>query len=201
MGKLVAVVCLAVLLSACGSPSATNPSPSPASTPSASPSELPSPSPSPSPTPSPVPSPSPTAPAGFSCADTSGGLVADTTVATVRVGQQTGYDRFVIEFGGGVPNYSVTRQPNATFTRSPRGDQVTLDGNAGVLVVIHSVNNWTSYSGPTAFHPQYPYLRQASLVENYEGYQQWALGILGSPCLRVSLFTSPNRLVVDIAAI
>lgn len=197
MGKLLGVVCLTVLLAACGSPGGAAPSP----TPSASPSELPSPSPSPSPTPSPEPPASPTPPAGFACADTSGGSVTDTSVTTVRVGQQSGYDRFVIEFGGGVPTYTVTRQQNATFTRSPKGDQVTLEGNAGVLIVIHSVNNWTSYSGPTAFHPQYKYLRQALQVENFEGYQQWALGIQGSPCLRVSLFTSPNRLVVDIAAI
>lgn len=122
-------------------------------------------------------------------------------MTTVRVGQQAGYDRFVIEFAGSVPSYTVTRQPNATFTRSPKGDQVTLEGNAGVLIVIHSVNNWIGYSGPTAFHPQYEYLRQALQVENFEGYQQWALGIQGSPCLRVSLLTSPNRLVVDIAAI
>lgn len=199
MGKLLGVVCLSVLLVACGSPGAANPSPSPSPTPVASPSELPS--PSPSPTPSLQPSASPTPPAGFACADTSGGSVSDTTVTTVRVGQQSGYDRFVIEFGGGVPSYTVTRQQNATFTRSPKGDQVTLQGNAGVLVAIHSVNNWTSYSGPTAFNPGYPFLRQALQVENFEGYQQWALGIQGSPCLRVWLFTSPNRLVVDIAAI
>jgi hypothetical protein len=122
-------------------------------------------------------------------------------VTTVRVGQHDGYDRFVIEFGGGVPNYSVTLQSNATFVRSPRGDQVTLEGTSGVLIVIHSVTNWTSYSGPTGFQPGYPYLRQAVQVENFEGYQQWALGVQGTPCLRVAMFTSPSRLVVDVAAI
>jgi hypothetical protein len=201
MRKLLGALCVAGLVAACGSPSSSSSSPSPTSTPAASPSELPSPSPTPSPTPSPSPVPSPTPPAGFACADTSGGSVADSSVTTVRVGQQAGYDRFVIEFGGGVPSYTVTRQQNATFTRSPKGDQVTLEGSAGVLVVVHSVNNWSTYSGPTAFRPLYPYLRQALQVENFEGYQQWALGIQGSPCLRVAIFTSPNRLVVDIAAI
>jgi hypothetical protein len=117
------------------------------------------------------------------------------------VGHHPGYDRITIEFGGGVPSYTVTRQPAATFTRSPRGDQVTLEGNAGVLIVIHSVVNWTSYTGPTAFHPGYPYLRQAQQVENFEGYQQWALGIQGTPCLRVFTLASPSRLVVDVAAL
>jgi hypothetical protein len=106
----------------------------------------------------------------------------------------------VIEFGGDVPSYGVTLQQSAIFTRSPKGDQVTLEGNAGVLIALHSVYNWSTYTGPTAFHPQYPYLRQALLVESFEGYQQWALGIQGTPCLRVAVYASPSRLVVDMAA-
>ncbi len=116
------------------------------------------------------------------------------------VAQQSGYDRFTIEFGGGIPAYSVTLQSGTTFTRSPRGDQVTLEGANGVLIVTHSITNWTSYTGPTGFQPGYPYMRQAMLVENFEGYQQWALGIQGTPCVRIATLDSPSRLVVDIAA-
>lgn len=135
------------------------------------------------------------------CAAASGGVVASSTFAAVRIGQHDGYDRFVIEFGGGVPSYSVTPQSSTTFSRSPKGDTVTLEGTSGVLVVVHSLTNWTSYSGPTSFHPQYPFLREAQLVENFEGYQQWALGVRGTACLKVAVYSSPNRLVVDIAAI
>lgn len=106
----------------------------------------------------------------------------------------------MIEFGGGVPAYSVTRQSSPTFTRSPRGDQVTLEGTSGLLIVVHSITNWTSYTGPIGFQPRYPCVRQATQVENYEGYQQWALGIQCTPALRVLTLTSPSRLVVDIAA-
>jgi len=189
------------LVAACGSaPVATSsPVPQASATPSPSPTESPSPSPSPFPTPSPLPSPTP--PAGFYLADSSGGSVASSPVVAVRVGQHPGYDRIVIEFASGVPNYAVTRQSTSVFTRSPRGDQVTLEGNAGVLIVIQSVSNWTSYAGSTAFHPGYPYLRQALLVENFEGHQQWALGIQGTPALRVFTLSSPSRLVVDVSAI
>ncbi len=127
--------------------------------------------------------------------------MAISNVTDVNVGQHPGYDRFVIDFGGGVPTYSVTRQQGTTFTRSPRGDQVTLEGTAGVLIVVHSISNWSTYSGPTAFLPRYPFLRQALQVESYEGYQQWALGIQGSPCLQVFTLAAPNRLVIDVAGI
>jgi hypothetical protein len=140
-------------------------------------------------------------PAGFVASDFSGGQVAGSDVTAVRVGQHDGYDRITIEFSGGVPTYTVTRQSGATFTRSPRGDQVTLQGTAGVLIVVHSVTNWTAYSGPTAFHSGYPYMREARQVENYEGYQQWALGIQGTPYLRVFTMGSPSRLVVDVSAL
>lgn len=149
--------------------------------------------------PSPSSNPSPTLPAGFVCTQVTGGAVTDSTVTTVTVEQSSGFDRFVIEFGGGVTTYSVTPQSSATFTRSPKGDQVTLEGTSGVLITLHSVTNWTSYAGPTALTPRYPHLRQAMQVENFEGYQQWALGVEGAACVRVTVLGSPSRLAVDLA--
>lgn len=199
MNKLIFVAALIGLVSACGTTPVASSSPSPQPSASASPSA--SPSSSPSVAPSPSVAVSPTMPAGFAYSDFSGGAVASSTVTDVRVGQHDGYDRFVIEFSGGVPTYTVTRQSNATFTRSPKGDLVTLDGTAGVLIVVRSVSNWTSYSGPTGFKPGYPCLRQALMAENFEGVQQWALGIAGKPALRVFTMDSPSRLVVDVAVV
>lgn len=138
-------------------------------------------------------------PTDFTQSDVQGGVASESSVVSVQVAQHDGFDRFVIEFGAGVPIYTVTRQTSATFVRSPRGDQVTIEGSAGVLIVIHSITNWTDYTGPTAFHPRYARVREALQVENFEGYQQWALGIQGTPALRVSTLTAPDRLVVDIA--
>ncbi len=139
MKRLILVAALIGLVSACGTTTpvaVVSPSPSSGSSPSASasPSALPSPSPS--------AVASPTVPAGFVLANVSGGSVAISGVSAVRIGQHNGYDRFVIEFSGGVPQYSVTRQSSATFIRSPKGDTVKLEGSAGVLITIHSVSNW-----------------------------------------------------------
>jgi len=138
----------------------------------------------------------------FSCTDASSGGTEQngSEVVAVRVGQHDGYDRVVIEFKGPIPAYSVKSRSGTSFTDSPRGQPITLDGTNGVLVVVHPVVNWTSYSGPFAFKPNFPILREARQIENFEGYQQWALGIKGSPCLRVTTLASPSRLVVDVAA-
>ena len=181
------VIPLALLLASCATTA-----PTASSSPSASPTVAASPSPS--------PTPSPTGLAGFACADASGGTVATSDVSGASVASASGYDSFVIAFASGVPAYTVARQATTTFTRVPRGDTVTLQGTSGVLITFHSVSNWTSYAGPTSFDPMSPVIRQALLVQNNEGYQQWALGVSGSGCLRVSTLTYPDRLVVDIAA-
>ena len=202
MRRLFAALLAIGLVGACGAPA--GPGASPAATPSATSQQTPTPSPSPTPSsaPTPAPSPSPAAPAGFVCGTGAGGSAAASAVNTVRAGQHAGYDRFVIEFAGGVPAYTVAPQAGTTFTRSPRGDQVTLEGESGVLITVHPVSNWTSYGGPAAFLPRYPYLRQAVLIENYEGYQQWALGVNGSAaCVRVAVYASPSRLVVDVVGV
>ena len=182
------------MVSACGTtPVASNSSPSPQTSPATSPSAVAS--------PSAATSPSPVVPTGFSLSDFSGGAVAASSVTAVRVGQHDGYDRFVIEFSGGVPTYTVTRQATSVFTTSPKDDVIKLQGSAGVLIVIKTVTNWVAYEGPTAFKPGYPCLREAMMAENFEGTQQWGLGIAGTPALRVFTMDSPSRLVVDIAVV
>jgi hypothetical protein len=192
------------LLAACGQQSGgPGPSPSPSATPSVSPTPTVSPEPSltPSPVPSPTVSPSPVwPPAGFTTGGASGGSAATiVNVTGVRVGAHPGYDRFVIEFSGGVPSYTVAPQSDSRFTLTPKGVTVTLEGTNGVLITVQPMN-WTAYAGPTSLRPEFSYLREARLIQNFEGVQQWGLGIAGVAALRVFTLTSPARLVVDITA-
>ena len=142
------------------------------------------------------------APAGFAC---SGGFKGGKgnisgphapRVTAVRVGHHGDYDRFVIEFSGAVmPGYRVTHH-STTF---PLGTgSVTLKGTNGVFVRLFPVNS-SSYQGSTRIRPPFPVLREARMVEYSEGHMNWGLGIRGTPCLRVAVFTAPIRLVVDVA--
>ena len=191
------LILVTALVGACGGGNeGTSPTTSPAATGVA---------PSPTATEAIGPSPTPTLPAGFSCANTSGGAShapdwgpGGPAVVAVRVGKHPGYDRFVLQFDGTIPSYSITRQ-GTSFTLSPQGRTVTVKGNNGVRVALKP-ENWTSYMGPRRLLPLLPYLREARLVENFEGTMQWGLGIHGPPCLRVSTLQSPPRLVVDVTA-
>ena len=105
-----------------------------------------------------------------------------------------------MEFSGPIPRYTVTPQNSPVFTLDPKGTKVTLDGTAGVLVTVKP-ENWQAYKGPTGMRPGLPFLKQARMVQNFEGTMQWGLGIQGSPCLQVSTLNSPPRLVVDVAGV
>jgi hypothetical protein len=136
----------------------------------------------------------------FVCANASGGAAGTASVTAVRVGQNIGYDRFVLQFDSIVPSYTVKRQSTPKFSQ-PSGQSITLSGIAGVLVQVHVATEGTTYSGPTDFtQADFPVIKEARLIEDYEGYVAWGLG-LGSPaCFRAFVLSSPARLVVDFAA-
>lgn len=200
----------ALLLAAgCGQSGQGTPSPSPApsssapATPSTAPSETPTLTPTQAPGPTPAVSPTPAPvfpPPGFGTATLSGGTSAGSAVVAVRVGAHDGYDRFVLEFSGALPSYTVKPQPSSTFTLSPRGVPVTLRGAAGVDVRVNPVTNWSAYIGPTDLRPGFITLQEARLVENFEAHQEWGLGVSSPVAFRVMELTGPTRLVVDVAS-
>jgi hypothetical protein len=96
-----------------------------------------------------------------------------------------------------VPSYTAKRQAKPIFKASGSGQSVTLNGASGVLVQIHSATAAT-YSGPTDItHSDFPVLVEAKLVEDFEGYLSWGLGLSKPACLRTFTLSNPARLVID----
>jgi len=143
----------------------------------------------------------------FSCNSFSA-FVTDTTTApqppvafidAVRTGTHSGYDRITIEFQNGQPgSIELRTQNNSTFTQGASGQNVTLAGSAGLLVVIKRADEHTAYSEATDFKTNYPVLLEARQMEDFEGTVQWGLGLSKSACYRAFVLTNPTRLVIDI---
>ncbi|TAN34584.1 hypothetical protein EPN29_02615 [bacterium] len=162
--------------------------------------------------PTPSASPSPTASTSpdtnlppFVCASsapiTSPQAPAVAFIDGLRTGTHTGYDRLTVEFNNGQPSSIELRpQSGTTFTRSPRGDTVTLAGRNGILVTIHGADAHTAYTGATDITTSYPSLVEVRVVQDFEGVVQLGLGISGPACYRAFILTSPTRLVIDIQA-
>lgn len=194
---VVLILCGGIIGAACGAAAPTSGA-SGAPTTSAAATATPAPTSAPSATPSAAPTSGP--PAGFAYSDFSGGTPgAGSAVVTVRVGMHDGYDRFAVEFSGTIPAYTIKRQAGTTFTESPKGTSVSLAGTNGLLVTLQPVAGWTSYAGPTRLSQDFPFLVEARQVQNFEGVQQWALGVQGEPALRVTTLDAPSRLVIDVA--
>lgn len=166
-----------------------------------------SPTPSASLTPSPSPSASATPDSSlppFVCMSASITYPQATAVDFIdalRTGTHPGYDRLTVEFQNGQPaSVELRPQTGAMFTNSPRGDQVTLAGKNGILVVIRGADLHTSYTGSTDIKTGYASLVEVRQVEDFEGVVQLGLGVSGATCYRAFFLTGPSRLVIDIQA-
>jgi hypothetical protein len=122
-------------------------------------------------------------------------------IDALRTGTHPGYDRLTVEFQNGQPaSIELRPQSGTTFNNSPKGDQVTLAGKNGILVVIHNADQHTSYSGSRDIKTGYATLVEVRTVEDFEGVVQLALGVSGATCYRAFILTNPTRLVIDIQA-
>ena len=188
------ILSIAILFSACGpflAPTAAVPPGAEADTRAASPPRI-------APPPVAPPTPPGTNLPAFSCVDGHGGKTGVANVTTARVGQQPGFDRFVLQFDSFVPSYTVKRQSAPLFTFGGSGQPVTLSGTAGALVRVHSATGANTFAGSTDLsHGEYPVLKEARQTEDFEGYVGWALGLSKEACLRTFTLTDPARLVVD----
>jgi hypothetical protein len=122
----------------------------------------------------------------------------------VRVGRHAGYDRIVFEFAGPIPAYRV--QPVAALFEDASGAPV-WPGQRNLLQIrlepaqAHTnAGRSTLTPGEERAAPGLPALRQFRLIGDFEGVVTYGLRLgLGTPNLRVSELTSPNRLVIDLA--
>jgi hypothetical protein len=134
-------------------------------------------------------------PQSYTCADLSGGGGARANVVAVRAAAQDGFDRWVLEFDGPVPGYTITRQANASFTEDASGRSVTLDGAAGVMLRLEPASSGAQ--APRAMSPRETELRDLRQVGDFEGVVHWAAGLAAPACMHVSTLDGPSRLVID----
>jgi len=187
------ILCLCLLVAACGptlTPAATlSPPDSPSSVASAPRIAQPPVSP---------PAPPGTNLPAFACADVSGGKTGVAGAVTARLAEQIGYDRFVLQFDSPVPSYTVKRQATPTFPSGASGQTITLSGTAGVLVNVQTASGANTFAGPTDLtHGEFLVVKEARQTQDFEGHLSWGIGLGKPACMRVFTLTDPARLVVD----
>jgi hypothetical protein len=135
----------------------------------------------------------------FTCSDRSGGangLSAQLTGIRIASHEADGYDRIVFDFSGGIPSYTLSRLDSSTFVRDASGQQVNLDGSAGIRIVFHDTDLAPGISSDVK--PALRSVREVEQIGNYERVVSYGVGVSTSQCIRVMELSSPSRLVVDI---
>ena len=135
----------------------------------------------------------------FTCTDRSGGTAGATaTVYDVRVAHHNGYDRLVIGFptANKMPEYQLTRQATSTFIRDASGQPVTLNGSAGIRVVLRNAD--ITPGGATDQKPGLPAIREVAQIGNFERVVSYGVGLSTAACFRVLELNGPTRLVIDV---
>src|SRR5207253_1976615 len=135
----------------------------------------------------------------FVCTDRSGGNPSvSTQVTDIRWARHDGYDRVVVDFSSGIPSYDLTRQPTSNFVLDPSGQPVTLDGSAGVKLILRNTDGSQSLTRDSK--PGFPALRELSQLGSFERVLSYGLGLASPTCERVLELSGPSRLVIDFAS-
>jgi hypothetical protein len=133
--------------------------------------------------------------------------VPDTNIApegmpeleSVEVGHHDTFDRVVFVFSSGVPGYNVSYVPAVTI--DPSDQPVQLEGNAFIVVAMHSVASAQVGAPPAPQSrqtPLFPELREIAGAGDFEGYVSFGFGLAAESGFRVSTLTNPDRLVIDV---
>jgi len=130
--------------------------------------------------------------------------VARALITDVRVGTHADYDRVVFEFIDGLPEITLDRA-TPPFTHDASGMAVDVDGASFLRLTMRggtkqSLENTSTYDGPTDFDPGFPTL--VDLVEggDFEAQSTWYLGLASEACVRVILLPEDGtaRLAIDV---
>jgi hypothetical protein len=125
-------------------------------------------------------------------------------ITDVRVGAHADYDRVVFEFADGLPEFTLERA-TPPFTQDGSGLPIEVDGSSFLGLTMRggtkqTVDNTSSYDGPTDFDPEFATL--VDLIEggDFEAQSTWYLGLADEACVRVTrlLDDGPPRLVIDV---
>ena len=135
----------------------------------------------------------------FTCADKAGGVAgASGTVYDVKVAHHDGYDRLVFGFPttNSMPQYQLNRQATAHFVRDASGQPVTLNGSAGIRVVLRNAD--IVNGAPADLKPNLPEIREVAQIGNFERVVSYGVGLSTPACIRVLELSGPTRLVIDV---
>ena len=127
---------------------------------------------------------------------------AISTLREMRVGNNAGFDRLVLDFGDApIPAYEV-EYVDGPVPQCGSGDPSEVAGNGRLRVRLLSTRAHDDAGRATVRErqivPSTPVLREIEIVCDFEGQVEVVLGVQTPNPYRVLVVPSPNRLIVDV---
>jgi len=119
------------------------------------------------------------------------------SITDVRVGENEGFDRFVVEFEGEVGAYFVSYVNQVTEDGS--GNPVEVEGTALLQVTLGGVPNQPLAPQQTIEAGLTGLIEVVGAGAGFEGTVSYGLGTEGAAGFRAFVLADPSRLVVDVA--
>jgi hypothetical protein len=125
-----------------------------------------------------------------------------TNYTDVRVGTHDGYDRVVFEFTMGTPEL-VLEVDEPPYEQPASGFPVEVEGERVLRLTMQNAtaageSEQPTYDGPLDFDPAFPVLVDVVHGSDFEAQLAWFIGLAKESCVRVTLLTDPDRIVIDV---
>jgi hypothetical protein len=125
-----------------------------------------------------------------------------TNYMDVRVGTHDGYDRLVLEFNAGTPEFTLDHD-EAPFEKEPGGIPTDVEGQTVLRLLMPNgtammETGESSYDGPLSFDPGFPMLVDVVHGGDFEAQTAWFIGLADEACVRATVLTEPARIVIDV---
>ncbi|HEX6939077.1 MAG TPA: hypothetical protein VF158_06665 [Longimicrobiales bacterium] len=129
------------------------------------------------------------------------GVTGVVTQAAVRAARQSGYDRVVFEFTGGVPGYHI-EYVDGPIRHCASGSVVDVEGVAHLRIRMSPARAHDDGGNPTiekrALALRLPVMKALRLTCDFEAQLEWVVGLAARNGYRVLELREPDRLVVDV---
>ncbi|MEO7117344.1 MAG: hypothetical protein ABIZ34_00060 [Candidatus Limnocylindrales bacterium] len=119
------------------------------------------------------------------------------SIVDIRVGENDGFDRFVIEYEGSVGSYFI--QYVDEVSEDPSGAPVSVEGTAFIRVSVGGIPDEPPAPQETINAGLSGLIQVVGAGAHFEGTVAYALGTGEAAGFRAFTLTDPGRLVVDIA--
>lgn len=125
-----------------------------------------------------------------------------TNYTDVRVGTHDGYDRLVIEFTAGTPALTL-QEDEPPYEQDASGFPLDVEGERVLRLTLPNgtaagESEQPTYDGPLNFDPGFPVLVDVVHGGDFEAQTTWFIGLARDSCVRVTLLTDPDRIVIDV---